>query len=227
MVFLSLDSPSCVFALLQLEGVVDEFNNNFHHRFYLNYYTLNHLLCCIWVPFVTLPILYQQILTTVHYLRLIYRLLQHQVGTTFYILCLWFFYLFLCLVYYEFICPEVTRQLGLNEGFGLYRKDLYFLSKGNYQLIKFLINIFDDTLLCHFFFNKYLLQLIHLVVRMNFSQIGQLIYKLSRMDVQMLSSTFLTNKTFGTFGVDTHIFTYLLMHLALGVDKVTSHIFNY
>ena len=59
---------------------------------------------------------------------------------------------------------------------------------------------------------------------MNFSQIGQLIYKLSRVDVQVLSSTFLANKTFGAFRVDAHILTYLLVHLALGVDKVASHI---
>ena len=86
MMLLALDSPSRVLALLQFERIVDQFYHHLHHRFYLNYYALDHLLCCIRIPFVTLPVFYQQILTTVHYLRLIYRLLQHQVGTAFDIL---------------------------------------------------------------------------------------------------------------------------------------------
>ena len=72
--------------------------------------------------------------------------------------------------------------------------------------------------MCHFFFDQDLFELIDLVIGMDFCQVGKLIDKLSRMNVEMLCPAFLADQPLGAFGVDAHVFAYLLVNITLGVD---------
>lgn len=52
---------------------------------------------------------------------------------------------------------------------------------------------------------------------MDVLEVLEFIYELRGMDVQVFPSAFLADDSLGAFGVATHVLTYLLVDLALGV----------
>ena len=58
---------------------------------------------------------------------------------------------------------------------------------------------------------------------MDVLQVLQLVDELCRVDVQVLTTAFLTDDTLGAFRVTTHVLAYLLVDLALGVYQTLWH----